>query len=44
MPKPSGEIQSIAWMTRKEFEKGKYPLLKTTQDVIIPDLIKQGHF
>ncbi len=40
----SKEIKGYTWMSRKEFDEGKYPLTPTTRDRIIPDLIKAGYF
>ena len=42
--KVAHEIQGYVWMTKKEFETGKYPLIAVTRDEIIPDLIKRGLF
>ena len=42
--KVAKEIQGYVWMSRKEFEEGKYPLIAITQEKIIPDIIKAGHF
>jgi len=41
---PSNEIKGFVWMSRKEFESNKYPLIPATQGRIIPDLIKKGLF
>jgi ADP-ribose pyrophosphatase YjhB (NUDIX family) len=42
--KTAKEIHGHAWMTRKEFEEGKYPLMNGTQEKVIPDIIKAGYF
>lgn len=35
------EIKSFVWMSKAEFEAGKYKLLPGTREQIIPDLIKK---
>jgi len=42
--KTAKEIQGYVWMTRKEFEAEKYPLVAATGKKIIPDIIKAGYF
>lgn len=42
--KAAKEIKGYAWMSKKEFEEQKYPLIPTTREKIIPDLIKAGYF
>jgi len=40
-PKPSSEIEVIAWISKEEFKAKKYPLAPSFYQVI-PDLIKGG--
>ena len=42
--KVAKEIQNHVWMTKKDFEEEKYPLITTTRQRIIPDIIKAGYF
>ena len=42
--KVANEIKGYVWMSRKDFEEGKYPLIATTREKIIPDLIKARYF
>jgi 8-oxo-dGTP diphosphatase len=41
---PQAEIKDFVWLSKNDFEKGKYPMIPTTQNKIIPDLIKSGIF
>jgi len=43
-PKPSAEVTECTWMSRKDFENKKYPLVDITQEEIIPELIKESIF
>ena len=40
-PKPSSEIETIAWISKEEFQAKKYPLAPSF-DKVIPDVIKEG--
>ena len=42
--KSAEEIKNSVWMSKEEFNKNKYPLINTTKEKIIPDLIKEGFF
>lgn len=42
--KTAKEIKNIVWISKEEFNKNKYPLINTTKEKIIPDLIKEGFF
>ncbi|VVB74308.1 NUDIX domain protein [uncultured archaeon] len=41
---PGNEIKGFVWMSRKEFDSNKYPLIPATRDRLVPDLIKKGLF
>jgi 8-oxo-dGTP diphosphatase len=40
-PKPSSEIETIAWISRQDFEAKKYNLAPSF-DEVIPDLVREG--
>jgi len=40
--KPAEEIESFVWFTKEDFENKKYPMITSTQEALIPDLIKAG--
>lgn len=42
--RPGMEIVSYVWISRKDFENKKYPLIDVTEKYIIPDLIKENIF
>lgn len=42
--KTGEEIKSFIWMSKKDYTSNKYPLIITTRDKIIPDLIKEKYF
>ena len=42
--KPSSEIEGHLWLSRKDFDSHKYPMIPTTEKEIIPDLIKERLF
>lgn len=41
---PQAEIEDFVWLSRDDFEKGKYLVIPTTQNKVIPDLIKARIF
>ncbi len=41
-PNPSAEIEKCVWFAKEDFENKKYPMLKSYQDIIFPDLIREG--
>jgi 8-oxo-dGTP pyrophosphatase MutT (NUDIX family) len=41
---PQAEIEDFVWLSKDNFEKGKYLMTSITQNIIIPDLIKSGIF
>jgi len=42
--KTGKEIREFVWMSKQEYKNNKYPLIATTREKIIPDLIKAGYF
>ncbi|MFH0870126.1 MAG: NUDIX domain-containing protein [archaeon] len=41
---PGNEIESFVWLSRAEFQSGKYNLIPLEKEEIIPALIKKGLF
>ncbi len=41
-PKPSSEIELIAWISKEDFEAKRYSLAPSF-DKVIPDLIREGY-
>jgi ADP-ribose pyrophosphatase YjhB (NUDIX family) len=42
--KIGSEVQAFIWMSKKEFEEKKYPLIEAERQTIMSDLIKAGYF
>lgn len=41
-PSPSSEIHALHWLSRKEYESGKYNLGSVLQEIALPKLIEEG--
>ncbi len=37
--KPDAEIKDFVWFSKEDFENKKYPMITSTQEALIPDLI-----